>query len=154
MYFLPFIRWPEHERLAMRYAHGTLLDIGSGAGGIHCTDNHCASPSRPCIGRGVKDAKVDDNRNICYESAAFDAGLMLGSNFALLRDTATAKHTCCAYSLKLLMQTRASLRCDRSAFRKFEYYCRNTATQPATSVARAHNAYCYKDVCDAVVSST
>ena len=31
-YFAPYRRWPKHQRLAMRWARGRVLDIGCGAG--------------------------------------------------------------------------------------------------------------------------
>ena len=32
MYFSEYRHWPPHQRRAMRYARGRVLDIGSGAG--------------------------------------------------------------------------------------------------------------------------
>lgn len=93
VYFTEYKGWPPHEKKAMRYARGRVLDIGSGAGrhalylqekgyDVLGIDN---SPLaiEVCKLRGLKNAKVTSITQINSKLGVFDTVLMLGNNFGL-----------------------------------------------------------------------
>jgi SAM-dependent methyltransferase len=92
-YFLDFKDWGGHQRLAMKYVRGRVLDVGCGAG-------RCAlclqKRGQPVVGidvsplavrtsraRGVKDARVMAFTQIHRGLGRFDTILMMGNNFGL-----------------------------------------------------------------------
>ncbi len=93
MYFADFEKWREHEKKAIEYVKGRVLDIGCGAGrhslylqkkGLDVT----AVDKSPlvvevCKLRGVKKAMVLPLRDIGFKPNTFDTILMLGGNFQL-----------------------------------------------------------------------
>lgn len=94
MYFQDFELWQEHEKKAMSWAKGRVLDIGCGAGrhSLYLQNkglNVVAIDRSPlaikvCKLRGVKKAKVVTLVDINFKPNSFDTILMLGGNFALL----------------------------------------------------------------------
>ena len=94
MYLSEFKDWSPHEKKAMKYAKGRVLDIGSGAGrhaiylqnkGLDVTgvDN---SPMALKVAkeRGLKKTKLMPITQITPELGKFDTIMMLGNNFGLL----------------------------------------------------------------------
>ncbi len=93
VYFSQYRDWPPHERNAMRYVRGKVLDIGCGAGrhALYLQEKGFdvlgidTSPLaiKVCRLRGLKKAKrlsIDEiNRNL----GEFDTLLMFGNNFGL-----------------------------------------------------------------------
>lgn len=93
VYFSKFRDWPPHQKKAMRYVTGKVLDIGCGAG------RHCLylqdkgfdvlgidlSPLaiKVCKLRGLKKAKSVSITQISSNLGKFDTLLMLGNNFGL-----------------------------------------------------------------------
>jgi SAM-dependent methyltransferase len=92
-YFIDYRRWPKHQRQAIRFARGRVLDIGCGAGrcllylqgrGLD-TVGIDVSPLavRVCRERGAKDVQVRSITEIGPDMGRFDTIVMLGNNFGL-----------------------------------------------------------------------
>ena len=92
-YFYQHAHWPVHEREAIQHAHGTVLDVGCGAGRVAlylqqqghkvvAIDN---SPLAIKVARlrGVKTARILSIRDIQTLKGPFDSIVMYGNNFGL-----------------------------------------------------------------------
>jgi len=102
IYFSEFEEWPDHEKKAMEFVKGRVLDIGCGAGrhslylqkrgfDVIGIDN---SPLaiKVCKLRGLKKAKVMSIDEIGeFPPHSFDTVLMLGNNFGLFGSPKKAK---------------------------------------------------------------
>jgi SAM-dependent methyltransferase len=92
-YFAEFKDWPTHQRQAIRFVRGRVLDIGCGAGrvGLHLQSRGhdvVSVDSSPlavkvCRLRGVKNAKVLSVTQITSRLGQFDTLVMFGTNFGL-----------------------------------------------------------------------
>ena len=93
MYFSDYEDWPQHEKKAMEYVKGRVLDIGCGAGrhslylqkkglDVLGIDN---SPLaiKVCKLRGLKKAKIMSIEDIDFKPKSFDTIIMMGNNFGL-----------------------------------------------------------------------
>lgn len=101
-YFAEYQDWPEHQKIAIKFAKGRVLDIGSGSGrlalylqdqgyDVTCIDNS-ALAIRVCNERGVKKAKVLPIEKIHqFAPDSFDTILMFGNNFGLFGGFKKAK---------------------------------------------------------------
>lgn len=100
-HFAPFRRWPAHERRAMRFVRGRVLDVGCGAGrvclhlqgrGLEVVgiDN---SPGAVdvCRRRGVRDARVCGIEEIGPSLGSFDTVVTYGNNLGLLGSNQKAR---------------------------------------------------------------
>jgi SAM-dependent methyltransferase len=93
MYFLEHKNWPVHERKAMKFVKGKVLDIGCGAGrhALYLQSKGFdvlgidVSPLaiKVCKLRGLKKAEVMSIEDIDFKPNSFDTILMLGNNFGL-----------------------------------------------------------------------
>ncbi|MGH3141698.1 MAG: class I SAM-dependent methyltransferase [Gaiellales bacterium] len=93
-HFAPFRRWPAHERRAMRFVRGRVLDVGCGAGRVclHVQDRGLdvvgvdVSPAsiEVCSRRGVTDARVCAIEDVGRRLGSFDTVVMYGNNLSLL----------------------------------------------------------------------
>ena len=92
-YFQEFDNWPAHEREAIQHTHGTVLDVGCGAGRVAlwlqqqghkvlAIDN---SPLAVKVARlrGVKAARALSIRDIQTLKGPFDSIVLYGNNFGL-----------------------------------------------------------------------
>jgi cyclopropane fatty-acyl-phospholipid synthase-like methyltransferase len=92
-YFSDYADWPPHQRKAMEYVVGRVLDIGCGAGRhalylqrqgfqVLATDR---SPLaiEVCKSRGLREACVLPITQLSSRLGAFDTILLLGNNFGL-----------------------------------------------------------------------
>ena len=100
-YLSEYDDWPKHVQRAMRYAKGSVLDIGCG-GGRHALylqnkglnvlgiDN---SPMalKTCKERGLKDTRLMDITRISSKLGRFDTMLMMGNNFGLFASVKRAR---------------------------------------------------------------
>jgi len=93
LYFSDYEDWPQHEKKAMEYVKGRVLDIGCGAGrhslylqkkglDVLGIDN---SPLaiKVCKLRGLKKAKIMSIEDIDFKPKSFDTIIMMGNNFGL-----------------------------------------------------------------------
>lgn len=100
-YFAPFHKWPPHQRRAMGFVRGRVLDIGTGAGraALHlqarghrvlAVDN---SPLAVRTARlqGVKQVRVLSITALSTGLGTFDTLLLLGNNFGLLANPRRAR---------------------------------------------------------------
>lgn len=93
-YFAPLKDWPDHEKQAIRFVKGRVLDVGCGAGrvllhlqekGVECVGIDVSSVAvKVCRERGVKDARVISITRVGPPLGKFDSILMFGNNFSLL----------------------------------------------------------------------
>jgi len=94
MYFSDYEDWPQHEKKAIKYVKGRVLDIGCGAGrhslylqkkglDVLGIDN---SPLaiKVCKLRGLKKAKIMSIEDIDFKPKSFDTIIMMGANFGLM----------------------------------------------------------------------
>jgi SAM-dependent methyltransferase len=92
-YFTEYDEWPAHEREAMSYVRGRVLDIGCGAGRHslylqrrgHDVLGIDISPLaiEVCRQRGLREARVMSITQASSRLGVFDTILMLGNNFGL-----------------------------------------------------------------------
>jgi len=101
-YFQDFKSWPKHQKQAIKFAKGKILDIGVGAGRVSlylqrkgldvvAIDN---SPLaiKVCKKRGVKKAKVMSIDEVDkFKPSSFDTIIMYGNNFGLFGSFKKAK---------------------------------------------------------------
>ncbi len=100
-YFNEYKKWPAHQRKAMRYARGRILDIGCGAGrcslylqgkglDVMGIDNSSLA-IEVCRLRGLKRTSLTPINQIGPRLGTFDTVLMMGNNFGLFGSFKGAK---------------------------------------------------------------
>ena len=92
-YFSDYRHWPAHQKRAMKYARGRVLDIGCGAGrhslylqerGLDITGlDNSPLAIEVCKARGLKKTAVLSVNQINSRLGVFDTVLMMGNNFGL-----------------------------------------------------------------------
>ncbi len=100
-YFSQYEDWYKHERIAIEFAQGRILDIGCGAGRhtlflqgkgyeVVAIDN---SPGaiKVCRRRGVHDARVMSITELSKKIGYFNTILMMGNNFGLMGNARRAR---------------------------------------------------------------
>jgi len=102
-YLSSYKSWSNHEKAAMKYARGRILDIGCGGGRHslylqkkgHSVLGVDASPLaiRVCKERGLENALVRSIEQLTPRLGTFDTILMMGNNFGLFHNPTTAKKT-------------------------------------------------------------
>ena len=100
-YFAEYADWAEHQKLAIKYAAGCVLDIGCGAGRHaiylqeqgHDVLGTDISPLaiRTCQHRGLNNALVVPVTQVSSKIGTFDTILMMGHNFGLAGSYKRAK---------------------------------------------------------------
>jgi SAM-dependent methyltransferase len=100
-YFAPYRRWPGHQRRAMRFVRGRVLDVGAGAGRValqlqergHDVVAIDVSPLaiEVCRRRGVRDARVLAFEEVDESLGPLDTVVMFGNNFGLFGGEKKAK---------------------------------------------------------------
>jgi SAM-dependent methyltransferase len=93
-HFAPFRRWPAHERRAMRFVRGRVLDVGCGVGRVclhlqRLGRNAVGIDSSPgaveaCRSRGVRDARLLTIEDVDDTLGVFDTVVLFGNNLSLL----------------------------------------------------------------------
>jgi SAM-dependent methyltransferase len=99
-YLDPFRRWPAHQRRALRFVRGRVLDVGAGAGRValelqdrgHDVVAIDISPLavEVCRRRGVRDARVLRFEDVDQSVGVIDTVVMFGNNFGLFGSPAKA----------------------------------------------------------------
>ncbi|UCG87391.1 MAG: class I SAM-dependent methyltransferase [Gemmatimonadota bacterium] len=101
LYLAPFRKWPKHERAAMKYARGRVLDVGCGAGRaclylqrrgqqVVGIDNSPLAIKTARL-RGVRQTRLLSVTSITTRLGTFDTVLMLGNNFGLMGNRKRAR---------------------------------------------------------------
>lgn len=100
-YFAEYPDWSEHEREAMQYVRGRVIDIGCGAGrhALHLQEKGFdvlgidLSPLAIDVSkaRGLKNAEVLGITGISRDLGNFNTFLMMGSNFGLFGNFSRAR---------------------------------------------------------------
>ncbi len=93
-YLAPYRKWPKHERAAMRYVRGRILDVGCGAGRA-CL--YLQDRGQSVVGidvsplaiktarlRGVRRARLMAAAEVSMRLGKFDTVLMLGNDFGVM----------------------------------------------------------------------
>ena len=101
MYFQTYDDWSNHNKQAMEFVSGRVLDIGCGAGRFslylqgkgHPVLGIDNSPKavEVCLLRGLKEVKGIPITRISASLGKFDTILMLGNNFGLMSNPTRAK---------------------------------------------------------------
>ena len=101
IYLAPFRRWPAHNRRAMRFVRGRVLDVGCGGGRVclHLQQrglevvgiDNSPGAIEVCRSRGVLDARVCPIERVDESLGIFDTIVMLGNNFGLFASRAKAR---------------------------------------------------------------
>jgi SAM-dependent methyltransferase len=92
-YFIEYEEWPQHERDALVWAKGGVLDVGCGAGRVtlwlqergHEAVGIDLSPLAIEVSRarGVSDCRVMDARRLDFPEGHFDTAIMFGNNLGI-----------------------------------------------------------------------
>ena len=100
-YLAPFRRWPAHNRRAMRFVRGRVLDVGCGAGRVclHLQQrglevvgiDNSPGAVEVCRRRGVRDVRLCPIEDVDKSLGVFDTIVMLGNNFGLFASRAKAR---------------------------------------------------------------
>ncbi len=100
-YLSPYKDWSSHEKAAMSYARGSVLDIGCGAGrhslylqkkGLRVLGVDISPLAiRVCKLRGLKNARVMSITQLGPRLGRFDTFLMLGNGFGLFASPSRAR---------------------------------------------------------------
>jgi len=101
-YFSEYMDWPSHEKKALKYAKGRVLDIGCGAGrhslwlqknGFNVLGVDTSPLAiKVCKLRGLKKAKIMSIDDIGkFKPNSFDTIIMMGNNFGLFGSFRRAK---------------------------------------------------------------
>jgi SAM-dependent methyltransferase len=101
LYLAPYRRWPPHERRAMRFVRGRVLDVGCGAGrvALHLQERGHevvaidVSPGAVEVARrrGLRDVRLLSIDDVDESLGAFDSIVMYGNNFGLFGSRRKAK---------------------------------------------------------------
>jgi len=92
-YFIEYEEWPQHERGALEWVNGRVLDVGCGAGRValwlqergHEVFGIDLSPLAIEVSRarGVRDCRVMDARRLDFPEGQFDTVIMFGNNLGI-----------------------------------------------------------------------
>ena len=101
LYLAPFRAWPKHEREAMRFVRGRVLDVGCSAGRVAL---HLQQRGQDVVGidvsplaietalsRGVRDVRRLSVTQVSGRLGQFDTVLMFGNNFGLMANRKRAQ---------------------------------------------------------------
>ena len=138
-YFLKYKDWAPHEKRAMKFVKGTVLDIGCGAGrhSLYLQNKGFnvlgIDPSplavRVCKLRGVKQAQALSLEDATFKPGTFDTILMLGNNFGVFgsfkktRRLLSKLHQMTSRRALIITETRDPYKTDHPGY--LEYYEQN-----------------------------
>jgi SAM-dependent methyltransferase len=135
-FFLEYEDWALHQRRAMGFVKGRVLDIGCGAGrhslylqkkGFDVLGIDVSPLAvKVCRLRGLKKAKVMSIEEVNFEPSSFDTILMMGYNFSLFGSFKKARrllkklHLVTSEDALIIAETRDPYGTDDPAY--LEYY--------------------------------
>jgi SAM-dependent methyltransferase len=138
IYFSKYEDWPLHERRAMEFVKGRVLDVGCGAGrhslylqkkgfDVLGIDN---SPLaiKVCRLRGLKKAKVMSIDDVDFKPGSFDTIIMMGFNFGLFGSFKKARrllksfHKVTSKNAIIIAETRDPYKTDNPAHLEYQEF--------------------------------
>ncbi len=141
IYFSGYQDWPLHERKAMEFVKGRVLDIGFGAGrhslylqergfDVLGIDN---SPLaiKVCKLRGLRKAEVMSIEEVNFKPNSFETILMMGNNFGLFGSFKKARrllkrfHKITSQDAIIIAETRDPYKTDNPAHLEYHKFNRN-----------------------------
>ena len=135
-YFSEYEDWALHQKQAMEFAKGRVLDIGCGAGrhslylqkkgfDVLGIDNSPLAV-KVCRLRGLKKTKVMSIEEANFKPSSFDSIIMMGNNFSLFGSLKKARrllkklHSMTSENALIIAETRNPYKTDNPAY--LEYY--------------------------------
>lgn len=135
-YFSEYVNWAQHEKRAMEFVKGRVLDIGCGAGrhslylqkrgfDVLGIDNSPLA-TEICKLRGLKKANVMPIENMNFKPGSFDTIIMMGNNFSLFSSFKKARrllkrfHRMTSSNALIIAETRDPYKTDNPFY--LEYY--------------------------------
>jgi len=138
LYFSEHEEWPLHEKGAMEFVKGRVLDVGCGAGrhslylqkkgfDVLGIDN---SPLtiKVCKLRGLKKAKVMSIEDVNFKPNSFDTIIMMGNNFGLFGSFKKARrllkrfHKMTSENALIIAETRDPYKTDNPAHLEYHKF--------------------------------
>jgi len=135
-YFSEYVDWAQHERRAVEFVKGRVLDVGCGAGrhSLYLQKKGFdvlgvdSSPLAVKVSRlrGLKKAKVVSIEDTDFKPGSFDTIIMMGCNFSLFGSFRKARrllrklHRMTSEDALIIAETRDPYKTDNSAY--LEYY--------------------------------
>jgi len=135
-YFSEYEDWPLHQRKAMEFVKGRVLDIGCGAcrhslylqkkGFDILGIDRSPLAVNICKLRGMKRTEVMSIEDVIFEPSSFDTIIMLGNNFSLFGSFKKARrllkklHRITSRNALIIAETRDPYKTDNPAY--LEYY--------------------------------
>lgn len=139
-YLSEYDEWPEHEKRAMKYARGKVLDIGSGAGrhAIYLQNegmdvlgiDNSPIALKVAKGRGLKKTRLLPITQITSKLGQFDTITMLGHNFGLFGNYKRARwllrrfHSITAEDARIIAETLDIYQTDKIEHLSYQEYNR------------------------------
>ncbi len=135
-YFSEYVNWAQHEKRAVKFVKGRVLDVGCGAGrhSLYLQKKSFnvlgidVSPLavKVCRLRGLKKARVMSIDEVNFKPSSFDTILMMGYNFSLFGSFKKARrllkrfHRLTSSTARIIAETRDPYKTDDPAY--LEYY--------------------------------
>lgn len=128
IYFSNYENWSPHQKKAMNYVKGRVLDIGCGAGrhSLHLQKkshdvlgiDNSPLAIKICKLRGLKKAKIMSINDANFDPNSFDTIIMMGNNFGLLANLKKARkllrrfHRMTSENARIIADTRDPYKTD------------------------------------------
>jgi SAM-dependent methyltransferase len=138
-YFSEYEDWPSHQKKAMEFVKGRVLDIGCGAGrhslylqkkGFDIMGIDISPLAvKVCRVKGLKKAEVMSIEEADFKPGSFDTIIMLGNNFSLFGSLKKARRllkkvrSITSEDALIIAETRDPFATDNTAY--LEYYALN-----------------------------